>query len=379
MRIDDSKTIIEPSFLHAPSNAACYWCDWLIRCWKRICDCFAAISLYFCPAARVEPLQKIIEPTTPDRGEELILAFCKQLYILPEERRSAEFYNVGQALFFSLNSYDKYILLRKLKARGFEALLPPYLQELPLEMQEEFNQGLVHNTKHLDLEKNQTVIQDFLQKLLFKLMIKNNTSDDSIDFEKQILVDQLQIIYFLYRIIYYSELRFTDKSDLLIRELISKLPETIRRDIASKATSSATKDLCLALIEHYIKPAAGSDPPIVKEMFFKLYEDIDNPGALENFARLSTEFQTPILNCIQGMLFINEQQITAYQLAAFKSLSLDKQYAILKNIKDEDLLEEYVDIAHPLIRQSVQSLWESSSNVSFGSIVKTGLAVLPIK
>jgi len=367
---------------------------------------------------RIRPFERIVRLLTPSTGEKLIRVFCDRLTDLSPEKRSAEFDNVGQALFFSLNSCDKYILLKKLKILEAET---PYLKELTLELQERFSQALESGITTLLLETDTTLTQDFLQNCLFELLIKGNASTAPEGFEKYSFVDQLQIVYYLYRIIYHSEL--TDKSDLYIHQLLAKLPEAVGSDIASKAKDTTTKELCLALIEHYIQPGEApqtirqtclklffcpppcieaiapskkeqpigtrqspaqkgimsgtSDPQSVKEAFFKLYADVESAAALKNFARLSREEQRPIHAIIEGMAMIDEKTLAAYQLAAFERLTRDEQSAIINRLTNEDLMEEYVDVAHPTIRERVGLLWERSSEPTFGSIVKTALQVLP--
>jgi hypothetical protein len=257
---------IEPQHLPVSPPTHCY-CKWLARCCQRICDCFTAICRFFSSLIPRGFFERIITLLTPSKSQKLIHGFCERLTALSPEKRRAEFDNAGQALFFSLNSQDKYTLVKTLQTIGAET---PYLQDLVLETQERFSRALDNGIKTLALEVDTTLMQDFLQNCLFELLIKGNASTAPDGFEKHSFVNQLQIIYYLYRIIYHSELTPSDKSDLYIDRLLTKLPESAVTDITSKAKSTTTKELCLVLINHYIQPA--EDPAqTIRQACLKLF------------------------------------------------------------------------------------------------------------
>ena len=378
-------TLREPRSLSTvPSQNCCM--QWLWRCWERICECFILLQSLFQGRHETPQLRNII-PITPvlgappilSKAAKLITAFSLHLNTLPLKSRSTQF--IGKALFFSLSPSDQYALLSRLKSTLPEMPLTSYLQELPSELQDCFIKGLEAGSQSLLLETYETPTQRFLQSCLFDLLVTGVATKAPAGFESCILIDQLQILHFLYRILYYSDLRFENR-DLYIHQLLLKLPQKIQRDIASKAKTPSDKDLCISLNKHYIHPAASSDPEIVRQTFFNLYEQVDCPAALENFSRLPREMQTSILANLEAMISIDEEWMRSYQFEAFAKWTREEQCALLNNLLerqkvDEDLIEAYIDSAHPSIREKVQLLWKCSTSSPFHLIVKTALKILP--
>lgn len=246
-------------------------CEWVARIWKRLCE---ILCLLFCCRRIPAPLtqREIVPVKEPMQAERIITAYSARLRGLPTQEAAAEFHNVGAALLFSLSGYHKNALIQELSKDGLAA---PYVEEADL------------------LDKRQSPAQEYMQNCLFTLLVLENDTMDLRGFALLSVLDQLRILYHLYRIFYHTEFQLDIQSDRSIRELLDQLPQRICEDITAKAKQRQsfhpdriTYERCSVLIEEYIKPAARDDLEIAAPLFFALHEnDPQSKKAVEAFSK----------------------------------------------------------------------------------------------
>jgi hypothetical protein len=244
-------------------------------------------------------------------------AYGTHLRQLQPKAAAAEFHNVGAALFFSLSPHDKEALIQELAKDG---LADPYIQELRSEPQD---------TVHLQLDKNQSPAQKYMQSCLFKLLVLEKDTLDIEPFAFLPVIDQLRILYFLYRIFYHTEFTLDIQNDHSIQQLLDRLPQRICQDIATKATTPTTYERCCILIQDYIKPADSDDPAVLIPIFFALYEnDLSGEEALKAFSRLTTQCQDVVLQRLEA-----EDQAIRQAYSYKRWRSYERQHPISYHVK----------------------------------------------
>jgi hypothetical protein len=256
-------------------------CEWLTRIWNRLCEILS--SLCCCKCTPTPLTQKQIVPLKGAvQVERLITAYSTHLRQLSPEAAATEFHSVGSALFFSLSPYHKNALIQELSKDG---LAGPYGQEVT------------------SLDKSQSPAQEYMQSCLYTLLVLEKDAMDIQRFALLPVLDQLQIIYHLYRIFYHTEFMLDIQNVHSIQQMLDQLPQHICQDIATKATQRKsfhplrmTYEQCCVLIEEYIKPIASEDPEVAASTFFALHKnDLKSKKALEDFSRLTAECQEVVL------------------------------------------------------------------------------------